>query len=97
MGGATVTAITRLKKDYQRLIKDPVPYAIAVPLSENILEWHYVVIGAPDTPYDGKRLINFNYFLGGYYHGKLIFPADFPFRPPSICNFFKIFILTFKI
>jgi len=73
MGGATVTAITRLKKDYQKLIKDPVPYAIAVPLSANILEWHYVVIGAPDTPYDG-----------GYYHGKLIFPADFPFRPPSI-------------
>ena len=22
--------------------------------------------------------------LGGYYHGKLVFPADFPFRPPSI-------------
>uniref|UniRef100_A0A915E996 Ubiquitin-conjugating enzyme E2 J2 n=1 Tax=Ditylenchus dipsaci TaxID=166011 RepID=A0A915E996_9BILA len=50
-----------------------VPFAIAAPLSSNILEWHYVVFGAPDTPYDG-----------GYYHGKLIFPADFPFRPPSI-------------
>lgn len=54
MGGATISAVTRLKKDYQKLIKDPVPYAIAVPMSENILEWHYVVIGAPDTPYDGK-------------------------------------------
>lgn len=21
---------------------------------------------------------------GGYYHGKLIFPREFPFRPPSI-------------
>lgn len=73
MGGATVTAITRLKKDYVKLVKDPVPYAIAVPLDSNILEWHYVVYGAPDTPYEG-----------GYYHGKLIFPHDFPFRPPSI-------------
>jgi len=73
MGGATITAITRLKKDYIKLIKDPIPYAIAVPLSSNILEWHYVVTGAPDTPYEG-----------GYYHGKLIFPHDFPFRPPSI-------------
>ncbi|KAI1726814.1 galactosyltransferase domain-containing protein [Ditylenchus destructor] len=73
MGGATVTAVTRLKKDYQKLMKDPVPYAIACPLSSNILEWHYVVFGAPETPYEG-----------GYYHGKLIFPADFPFRPPSI-------------
>ena len=25
--------------------------------------------------------------LGGYYHGKLVFPADFPFRPPAICMF----------
>jgi ubiquitin-conjugating enzyme E2 J2 len=73
MTGPSQTAVTRLKKDYQRLIKDPVPYAIARPLPSNILEWHYVVRGAPDTP-----------FNGGYYHGKLIFPADFPFRPPSI-------------
>ena len=21
---------------------------------------------------------------GGYYHGKLIFPREFPFKPPSI-------------
>jgi ubiquitin-protein ligase len=38
-GGATITAVTRLKKDYQKLIRDPVPYAIAAPLSSNILEW----------------------------------------------------------
>jgi ubiquitin-conjugating enzyme E2 J2 len=73
MTGPSMTAVTRLKKDYQRLVKDPVPYAIARPLSSNILEWHYVVRGAKDTPYEG-----------GYYHGKLVFPADFPFRPPSI-------------
>lgn len=70
---AKMAAVTRLKKDYQKLVKDPVPYAVAAPLPSNILEWHYVVEGAPDTPYNG-----------GYYHGKLIFPADFPFRPPSI-------------
>ena len=22
--------------------------------------------------------------LGGYYHGKLVFPREFPFKPPSI-------------
>lgn len=21
---------------------------------------------------------------GGYYHGKLVFPREFPFKPPSI-------------
>jgi len=23
-------------------------------------------------------------FAGGYYHGKLVFPREFPFKPPSI-------------
>lgn len=23
-------------------------------------------------------------YLGGYYHGKLVFPKDFPFKPPRI-------------
>jgi len=73
MGGPSLTAVTRLKKDYQKLVKDPVPYAIAAPLQSNILEWHYVVFGAPETPYEG-----------GYFHGKLVFPTDFPFRPPAI-------------
>ena len=89
MTGPSVSAVTRLKKDYQRLIKDPVPYATARPLNSNILEWHYVVQGAKDTPYEGiyycilVKICN-AHFSGGYYHGKLVFPADFPFRPPSI-------------
>ncbi|KAK5980441.1 hypothetical protein GCK32_008591 [Trichostrongylus colubriformis] len=70
---ASVTATARLKKDYARLLKEPVPYVRAAPLHENILEWHYIIYGAPNTPYDG-----------GVYHGKLVFPSDFPFKPPSI-------------
>uniref|UniRef100_A0A1B0DG65 Ubiquitin-conjugating enzyme E2 J2 n=1 Tax=Phlebotomus papatasi TaxID=29031 RepID=A0A1B0DG65_PHLPP len=67
------TAASRLKQDYMRLKRDPVPYISAEPLPSNILEWHFVVKGPEDTPY-----------LGGYYHGKLLFPRDFPFRPPAI-------------
>ncbi|VDN34450.1 unnamed protein product [Gongylonema pulchrum] len=26
----------------------------------------------------------FSLFLGGFYHGKLVFPPDFPFKPPAI-------------
>ncbi|CAD5216776.1 unnamed protein product [Bursaphelenchus xylophilus] len=73
MSRPSMGAVQRLKKDYQKLLKDPCPYALAAPLQSNILEWHYVIFGAPETPYEG-----------GYYHGKLVFPADFPFRPPSI-------------
>lgn len=70
---APITATSRLKNDYLRLIKDPVPYIIAEPLPSNILEWHYVVTGPKDSPY-----------AGGYYHGKLVFPPEFPFKPPAI-------------
>jgi len=42
-------------------------------LPSNILEWHYVVTGPEKTPYEG-----------GVCHGKLVFPREFPFKPPSI-------------
>lgn len=38
-GGVSVTAVNRLKKDYLRIMKDPVPYVLAAPMHENILEW----------------------------------------------------------
>ncbi|XP_048752234.2 ubiquitin-conjugating enzyme E2 J2-like isoform X2 [Ostrea edulis] len=43
------------------------------PLPSNILEWHYIVTGPAKSPYEG-----------GIYHGKLVFPREFPFKPPSI-------------
>lgn len=67
------SATQRLKQDYIRIVRDPVPYLIAHPLPSNILEWHYVVRGPEGTPYEG-----------GMYHGKLLFPSEFPFKPPSI-------------
>ncbi|XP_034945530.1 ubiquitin-conjugating enzyme E2 J2-like [Chelonus insularis] len=73
MAKKTNSATARLKQDYLRLKKDPVPYVLAEPVPSNILEWHYVVKGPENTPYEG-----------GFYHGKLIFPGEFPFQPPSI-------------
>lgn len=86
------TATSRLMKDYSRLIDDPVPYIVAEPNPRNVLEWrvkklanrisnllllyfcrHYVVSGPENSPY-----------LGGYYHGYLIFPPDYPFKPPAV-------------
>ncbi|KAK7579924.1 hypothetical protein V9T40_000553 [Parthenolecanium corni] len=67
------SAVSRLKQDYVRLKKDPIPYIEAEPLPSNILEWYYVVQGPENSPYQG-----------GYYLGKLVFPREFPFKPPSI-------------
>ena len=55
------------------MTQDPVPYIVAEPLPSNILEWRYVVTGPEDSLY-----------RGGLYHGKLVFPSEFPFKPPSI-------------
>ena len=33
------TATARLRQDYMRIMKDPVPYVKAAPLPSNILEW----------------------------------------------------------
>ncbi len=41
----STTATARLKQDYLRLMRSPVPYVVAVPLANNILIWHYVVTG----------------------------------------------------
>jgi ubiquitin-conjugating enzyme E2 J2 len=39
----------------------------------NLLEWHFVLEGAKGTDFEG-----------GLYHGKLVFPPNYPFKPPSI-------------
>jgi len=56
-----------------RIQKEPIPNIEACPLESNFLEWHYVVTGPKDTPYEG-----------GLYHGKLLFPKEYPYKPPGI-------------
>ncbi|KAL6937859.1 Ubiquitin-conjugating enzyme E2 6 [Hanseniaspora osmophila] len=70
---ATIQANKRLTKEYKNIVANPPQYIIARPNEDNILEWHYVISGPPDTP-----------FVGGEYHGTLVFPADYPFKPPAI-------------
>ena len=65
----------RLTRELQAIQKSPItsPRIRTVPNESNILEWHYVIEGSEDSPYHG-----------GYYHGKLIFPKEYPLKPPSV-------------
>ncbi|KAI3521296.1 hypothetical protein L1887_10758 [Cichorium endivia] len=65
--------VKRLQKEYRALCKEPVSHIVARPSPNDILEWHYVLEGSQGTP-----------FAGGYYYGKIKFPADYPFKPPGI-------------
>ncbi|KAJ2751256.1 Ubiquitin-conjugating enzyme E2 6 [Coemansia nantahalensis] len=70
---ASKAAFKRLTKEYKAMQTNPPPFITAKPLEANILEWHYVLRGPPDTAYEG-----------GEYHGRLRFPADYPYKPPAI-------------
>jgi ubiquitin-conjugating enzyme E2 J2 len=61
--------IARLRKECERLVKEPVPHIACAPLEDNILEWHFAISAPPATPFEG-----------GCYHGKLVFPAEYPYR-----------------
>lgn len=70
---ASRQAQKRLNKEYKAIVAHPPPFIEAKPNDLNILEWHYIITGPPGTPFEA-----------GQYHGILRFPADYPFKPPSI-------------
>ena len=65
--------LKRLRSDLRSFQQNPPAGLRAAPKEENILEWHYVIEGSEGSAYEG-----------GYYHGVVQFPKDFPMRPPSL-------------
>ena len=74
---ATPLATKRLTRELKSLLKNPLesPKIIAQPNESNILEWYYVLEGDsdPSSPYHG-----------GIYFGKLVFPKEYPYKPPGV-------------
>ena len=70
---ASPAATKRLVREYKAIQSNPPPFIVAHPSESNILEWHYILTGPPNTPYEG-----------GQYWGTLVFPADYPYAPPAI-------------
>eukprot|EP00756_Hemistasia_phaeocysticola_P048301 Hpha_TRINITY_DN22732_c0_g1::TRINITY_DN22732_c0_g1_i1::g.34224::m.34224/K04554/UBE2J2, NCUBE2, UBC6; ubiquitin-conjugating enzyme E2 J2 len=69
-------AISRLRKEAKDFHRDPPPYIYIGLNEQNLLEWDYLLEGPPDTPYQG-----------GWYHGRVRFPSDYPTSPPEIVMF----------
>ncbi|KJE97921.1 ubiquitin-conjugating enzyme E2 [Capsaspora owczarzaki ATCC 30864] len=65
-------AVKRIMQE-MREMQNPTESYYAQPLEDNLFEWHFTVRGAPDTP-----------FAHGVYHGRILLPAEYPFKPPSI-------------
>lgn len=64
--------VKRLMKEAKELA-EPTEEYFAYPLEDNIFEWHFTVRGPPGTEFEG-----------GYYHGRILLPTQYPMKPPNI-------------
>jgi ubiquitin-conjugating enzyme E2 J2 len=69
---ASDMCVRRLTKEIKALKKEPIvdPKISVAPNESNILEMHYVIEGSTGP------------YVGGIYHGKLVFPKEYPLKPP---------------
>ena len=66
-------AIRRLQSELKQLNKEPNYFYSVSPNSDNFLEWDFVMIGPPETFYEG-----------GIFNGKISFPKEYPNKPPHL-------------
>ena len=66
-------AVKRIMGEIKELAQSPPEEFRAEPLEDNLFEWHFSVRGPRGTSFEG-----------GTYHGKIILPSEYPFKPPTI-------------
>jgi hypothetical protein len=50
---ARATAVKRLQRDWNELLRDPLPTVSAVPLEDNVLEWHGNLLATSESNFCG--------------------------------------------
>ncbi|KAK9816793.1 hypothetical protein WJX72_005172 [[Myrmecia] bisecta] len=65
-------AIKRILQEMKEFQKEDGSEMLAVALEDNVFEWHFAIRGPPDTEFEG-----------GIYHGRILLPPEYPFKPPS--------------
>ena len=71
--GVDQMAIRRLLKEHKMLKSNPVKHIHAVYQPSNVLIWHFILYSLEDPQYKD-----------GVYHGKILFPKEYPMRPPDV-------------
>lgn len=66
-------AIKRLLRELSEFQKDPSSQFIAAPLEDDLFEWHFTIRGQKGSDFEG-----------GLYHGRIVLPPEYPFKPPHI-------------
>jgi ubiquitin-conjugating enzyme E2 G1 len=66
-------AVRRLMSELKEINKDPNYFFSVLPNEDNFMEWSFIMIGPPDTFYEG-----------GIFEGILNFPKEYPNHPPKL-------------
>lgn len=76
-----MSTVRRIMKEYRDLIQSPIPNCQAGPIRlEEPLQWEATIKGPEYTPYQD-----------GMFRLKIIFPVNYPFKPPKVQFITKIF------
>ncbi|KRW99710.1 Ubiquitin-conjugating enzyme/RWD-like protein [Pseudocohnilembus persalinus] len=67
------TSLKRIQREIQDIKKNPSYMYYASPLKNDLYNWHFTIRGPEDS-----------LFNGGVYHGQIMIPPDYPFKPPEI-------------
>ncbi|EXX51946.1 Ubiquitin-conjugating enzyme E2 15 variant 2 [Rhizophagus irregularis] len=70
----TLQSALLLQKQLKELSKHPVEgFSAGLVDNDNIYEWEIMIIGPPDTLYEG-----------GFFKARMTFPKDYPLMPPKL-------------
>ena len=75
-----MAAIIRIQRELAEVKRNPIENYSAGPSGSNLFEWDATIIGPVDTPY-----------AGGIFKLTILFPAEYPFKPPKINFVTKIY------
>ena len=68
-----MTATVRIQRELSDINKQPTENFSAGPAGSNLFEWEATIMGPLATPYEG-----------GVFLLRILFPENYPFRPPKI-------------
>ena len=66
-------SVKRIYADMKELRTDPSDQYSAQPREDDLFDWHFTLRGPIGTSFEG-----------GLYHGRILLPTDYPFKPPNI-------------